>query len=76
MNNNILENLKIILVVFLCVVLLMPVVMKIATHVNALDIPNERKIHKAPISRLGGIAIWLSTMLTFLFLVLLIFSLF
>lgn len=34
-----------------------------------VDEPNERKIHKIPISRLGGIAIWLSTMVTFLFLV-------
>ena len=33
--------------------------------------PNERKIHKKPISRLGGVAIWLSTMLTFFLLVLL-----
>ncbi len=31
--------------------------------------PNERKIHKKPVSRLGGIAIWSSTMLTFLLLV-------
>lgn len=34
-----------------------------------VDVPNERKIHKVPISRLGGVAIWLSTMTTFLFLV-------
>jgi len=34
-----------------------------------IDKPNERKIHTEPISRLGGVAIWSSTMLTFLFLV-------
>ncbi len=33
--------------------------------------PGERKIHKKPVSRIGGVAIWSSTMLTFLFLVLL-----
>lgn len=33
--------------------------------------PGERKIHKIPVSRIGGVAIWSSTMLTFLFLVLL-----
>ncbi len=33
--------------------------------------PNERKIHKAPIPRLGGVAIWLCTILTFAILVLL-----
>lgn len=36
-----------------------------------VDIPNERKIHKKPVSRIGGVAIWGSTMLTFLVLVLL-----
>ena len=34
-----------------------------------VDIPNERKIHTKPISRIGGVAIWASTMLTFLCLV-------
>ena len=34
-----------------------------------VDLPNERKIHKIPVSRLGGVAIWSSTMLTFLLLV-------
>ncbi len=36
-----------------------------------VDLPNERKIHKKPVSRLGGVAIWSSTMLTFFLLVLL-----
>ena len=36
-----------------------------------VDLPNERKIHTKPISRIGGVAIWASTMLTFLCLVLL-----
>lgn len=35
-----------------------------------VDVPNERKIHTKPISRIGGVAIWTSTMLTFLCLVL------
>ena len=35
-----------------------------------VDVPNERKIHTTPISRIGGVAIWASTMLTFLCLVL------
>lgn len=36
-----------------------------------VDMPGERKIHKKPVSRIGGVAIWGSTMLTFLALVLL-----
>ena len=34
-----------------------------------MDAPNERKIHTKPISRIGGVAIWTSTMLSFLCLV-------
>jgi len=32
--------------------------------------PNDRKIHTSPVPRLGGVAIWLSTIITFLILVL------
>ena len=35
-----------------------------------VDVPNERKIHTKPISRIGGVAIWASFILTFLCLVL------
>ncbi len=52
---------KIILVIFTCflfVYILVPVVKKIANHVGAMDIPNSRKVHKVPIPRLGGLAIF------------------
>ena len=52
---------KIILVIvtcFLFVYILVPVVKKIANHVGAMDIPNARKVHKVPIPRLGGLAIF------------------
>ncbi len=51
--------------------LILPFVIDFSKKEGLVDEPNERKIHKIPISRLGGIAIWLSTMATFLFLVLL-----
>ena len=38
-------------------VLFIPMVGKIANHIGALDIPNERKVHKEPMPRLGGLAI-------------------
>ena len=38
---------------------------------NLMDKPGERKIHSHPVPRLGGVAIWLSTMLTFGALILL-----
>ena len=65
MSSSLLENIKIILVVFLFVVLIMPVVMKIAKQVNAMDIPNERKVHKEPMPRLGGLAIFLGFLLLY-----------
>lgn len=50
--------LGLILIPFMVVVILIPIVKKIAFHVDALDIPNERKVHKVPIPRLGGLAIY------------------
>ena len=66
MSNIIIENLRIILFVFLVVVLIMPVIIKIANHVNALDIPNERKVHKVPIPRLGGLAIFIGFLIGYM----------
>ena len=50
---------------------MVPFVIAFSKKEGLVDLPNERKIHKIPVSRLGGVAIWASTMLTFLFLVLL-----
>ena len=50
-----------LLVVGVCLVIvacLIPLVKKIAIHINALDIPNERKVHTKPIPRLGGLGIF------------------
>lgn len=62
-NHNIIE---IILVTFFTSVLLIPIVRKIAKHLDAIDIPNERKIHKKPIPRLGGLAIFGSFLLGYI----------
>ncbi len=50
--------LEVILVTFLVSVILVPIAKKIAKHCNAIDMPNERKVHKVPIPRMGGIAIY------------------
>lgn len=47
----------------------MPVVRLICIKKGLVDIPNDRKIHKFPIPRLGGVAIWLCTILTFAIMV-------
>lgn len=44
------------LVSFLCTLLFK----EIAPRIGAVDIPNERKIHKKPIARLGGVAIFIA----------------
>lgn len=54
---------------YLLGVFIVPLVIAYSKKQGLIDEPNERKIHSRPISRLGGIAIWSSTMLTFLFLV-------
>ena len=56
----------ILLVTFLASVLITPIIRKVAVHINALDVPNERKIHKKPIPRLGGLAIFLAFMLGYM----------
>lgn len=50
-------------------VFVVPFVIYFSKKKGLVDAPNERKIHSEPISRLGGIAIWLSTILTFVFLI-------
>ncbi len=56
---------------YLLGVFIVPIVIYYSDKKGLVDVPNERKIHKGKISRLGGIAIWLAVMFTFLFLVLL-----
>lgn len=48
---------------FLFVALITPGIKRIAKHVHALDMPNERKVHKVPIARLGGLGIFMGFLL-------------
>lgn len=54
---------------FLLGIFIVPLVIYFSEKKGLVDKPNERKIHSTPIPRLGGVAIWLSTMLTFVFLI-------
>lgn len=56
----------ILLVTFLTSLLLVPIVKKIAIHVGAMDQPNARKVHKVPMPRLGGLAIYFSFLLGYI----------
>lgn len=59
------------IIAYLLGIFIVPLVIYYSQKMGLIDVPNERKIHHGKISRLGGVAIWVSVMLTFLFLVLL-----
>ncbi len=43
--------------------LAMPMVIKVAYHIGAIDVPkDDRRVHKEPIPRLGGLGIFISVM--------------
>lgn len=58
--------LVILLVTFLTSAILVPIVKKIAIHINAIDMPGGRKVHTVPMPRLGGLAIFLAFMLGYM----------
>lgn len=57
-NINLTTILLMIFIPFLFSVLITPVIKKIAIHVNAIDIPDKRKVHKELMPRLGGLGIY------------------
>ena len=57
-NTNLTSILFMVFIPFVFVVIIIPFVKKIALHVGALDIPNERKVHTKPMPRLGGLGIY------------------
>jgi UDP-GlcNAc:undecaprenyl-phosphate GlcNAc-1-phosphate transferase len=56
-------------IAFVLALFIVPLVRRFCLKKGFVDIPNERKVHKDPIPRLGGVAIWLCTILTFIILV-------
>jgi len=59
--------LSIFLISLASTILLTPVVRILALKINAIDSPNDRKIHKVPIPRLGGLAIYFGFLIAILF---------
>ena len=55
-----------IVIPFLFVLVIIPFIKKVALHVNALDIPDKRKVHKVPIPRLGGLGIYMGFLLGYI----------
>ena len=60
------EIIYMIVIPFLFVLAVIPFIAKAAEHVGAMDIPNERKVHKKPIPRLGGLGIYLGFLLGYI----------
>lgn len=55
-----------IFIPFVFVTLIIPFVKKIAAHVGAMDIPNQRKVHTEPMPRLGGLGIYAGFLLGYM----------
>ncbi|MEA3222055.1 MAG: MraY family glycosyltransferase [Thermodesulfobacteriota bacterium] len=55
-----------ILISFYITVVLIPPLSRLADHVNMVDIPDSRKIHKRPIPRIGGVGIIVGTVVPIL----------
>jgi len=60
-----------IIISYILGLFIVPFVMYYSDKKGLVDTPNARKIHTGKISRLGGIAIWIATMMTFLCLIVL-----
>ena len=60
------QMLLIVGITFLFTVFFVPIVGKIANFLGAIDIPNERKVHKKPIPRLGGLGIYAGFLLGYM----------
>lgn len=66
MKEKIEYSLLIVGVCLVIVALIIPYVKKIAMHINALDIPDARKVHTKPIPRLGGLGIFIGFLMGYM----------
>lgn len=67
MGDDILTKILLMIITsFTLVVLIVPFIKRVAIHVGALDIPNKRKVHSGPMPRLGGLAIYLGFLFTYM----------
>ena len=60
------EVLWMVMIPFLFVALFMPIVKKTAVYIGAMDIPNQRKVHKVPMPRLGGLGVYAGFLLGYM----------
>lgn len=60
------EIIYMVTIPFLFVLVIIPFIKKIAIHVNAIDIPDGRKVHTEPMPRLGGLGIYMGFLLGYI----------
>lgn len=60
------EIIYMVVIPFLFVLAIIPFIKKVAIHVNALDIPDGRKVHTHPMPRLGGLGIYMGFLLGYI----------
>ncbi len=59
LDNYLVEIVLITLITFVFSVLIMPGMIKIANHIGAIDVPNDkRRVHNRPIPKMGGLGIF------------------
>ncbi len=66
-DSTIIYSCKVVIFTLIIAALAIPIVKKIAVHVNALDIPNSRKVHQKPMPRLGGLGIFFAFLMGYIF---------
>lgn len=64
--NEVIKQLLIVIAIMAFVGLIVPIIKKLAFHIGAIDIPNERSVHTKPIPRLGGLAIYAGFLLGYM----------
>ena len=57
------------LLAFITAFVITPYTIKLAKKVGAIDMPNDRRVNKKPIPRIGGIAIIVGFIVSVIFLV-------
>lgn len=67
MNDKIIAVIKIVLSIMCVTSLFFPIVKWISKHVDALDYPNERKVHKKPMPLMGGLMMFFGFIFGYMF---------
>lgn len=65
-SEQITKILVMVLITFLFVAFIIPFVKNVAVHIGAVDEPNERKVHKKVMPRLGGLGIFFGFLLGYM----------